>query len=59
MFKALKFGAMKPVSLLFDQPTYIFSGTGRPVSRKLGMQYRGIMPIIVCSNDDPGVTLAY
>ena len=23
---------------------------------KLGMQPRGLLPIIVCSNDDPGVT---
>ena len=23
------------------------------------MQHRGLLPIIVCSNDDPGVTLTY
>ena len=23
------------------------------------MQHRGLQPIIVCSNDDPGVTLTY
>ena len=26
---------------------------------KLGMYHRGLQPIIVCSNDDPGVTLTY
>ena len=36
-----------------------FSGTGGPISTKLGMLHRGLQPIIVCSNDDPGVTLTY
>ena len=36
-----------------------FSGTGRPISTKLGMMQRGLQPIIVCSNDDPGLTLTY
>ena len=36
-----------------------FSGTGRLISKKLGMWYWGLLPIIVSSNDDPGVTLAY
>ena len=26
---------------------------------KLGMYYSGLQPIIVCSNNDPGVTLTY
>ena len=26
---------------------------------KLGMYHRGLQPIIVCPNDDPGVTLTY
>ena len=26
---------------------------------KLGMYYPGLQPIIVCSNNDPGVTLTY
>ena len=26
---------------------------------KLGMQHRGLQLIIVCSNDDPGLTLTY
>ena len=37
----------------------IFSRTGGPIFTKLGMYYWGLQPIIVCSNDDPGVTLTY
>ena len=37
----------------------IFSGTGKQISTKLGMLHQGLQPIIVCSNDDPGVTLTY
>ena len=40
-------------------PSKIFSGTGWPISTKLGMLHRGLQPIIVCSNDDPVVTLTY
>ena len=36
-----------------------FSGTGGPISTKLGMLHSGLQPIIGCSNDDPGVTLTY
>ena len=36
-----------------------FSGTGRPISTKLGMKHWGLQPTIVCSNDEPGVTLTY
>ena len=36
-----------------------FSGTGGPVCTNLGMMHRGLQPIIVCSNDDPGVTLTF
>ena len=36
-----------------------FSGTGGPISTKLVMLHRGLQPIIVCSNDDPGMTLTY
>ena len=36
-----------------------FSGAGWPISTKLGMQHRGLLLMIVCSNDDPGVTLTY
>ena len=40
-------------------PSKTFSGTGGPISTKLIMQHRGLQPIIVCSNDDPGGTLTY
>ena len=36
-----------------------FSGTGGPISTKLGMYHQGLLPIIVCSNDDLGLTLTY
>ena len=38
---------------------FFFSGTDRPISTKLGMLHWGLLPIIVCSNDDPGVTVTY
>ena len=40
-------------------PLKIFSGTGWPISTKLGMCHRPLQPIIICSNDDPLVTLTY
>ena len=36
-----------------------FSRTGGPIFTKLGMQHWGLQLIIVCSNDDPGLTLTY
>ena len=36
-----------------------FSRTSRLIFTKLCMKYRGLLLIIVCSNDDPGVTLTY
>ena len=36
-----------------------FSRTGRLISTKLGLLYQGLQPIIIYSNDDPGVTLTY
>ena len=36
-----------------------FSGTGWPIYTKLGMNHRGLQPIIICSNDDLWVTLTY
>ena len=36
-----------------------FSGTGEPISLKLGRYHRGLLLIIVCSNDDPRLTLTY
>ena len=29
------------------------------ITMKLGMEHLGLQPIIVCSNDDPGLTLTY
>ena len=34
--------------------TIFFTGTGGSISTKLGMQHRGLLSIIVCSNDGPG-----
>ena len=31
----------------------------REISTKLDMYYRGLLHILICSNDDPGVTLTY
>ena len=51
---------MADMSIYGKNPSKIFfSGTGRPVSMKLGMKHRGPLSIIICSNDDPEVTLAY
>ena len=36
-----------------------FSRTGEPISTKFGMKHPGLQLVIVCSNDDPGVTLTY
>ena len=45
---------------IYDKnPSKIFSGTSRPISTNIRMWHRGLQPIIVCSNDDPGVTLTY
>ena len=48
---------MAAMPIYGKNPLKIFSGTGRPISMKLGMS--DLKPIIVCSNDDPGVTLTY
>ena len=37
----------------------IFSRSGRPFTTEHGILHRGLQPIIVCSNDGPGVTLTY
>ena len=50
---------MAAMSIYGKNPSTIFSGTGRPIFKKLGMKRRGLQHIIVCSNDDPGVTLTY
>ena len=36
-----------------------FSRTGRSIFTELGMCHRGLLPIIVYINDDPGMTLTY
>ena len=44
----------------WEKPFKIFfSGTGRPISTKLDTSHLGFLPILVSSNDDPGVTLTY
>ena len=40
-------------------PSNIFSRTGGPIFTKVGMEHRGLLPIIVYINVDPGVTLTY
>ena len=37
----------------------ISSGTSWPISMKLGMSQLGLLPIIICSYDDPGMALTY
>ena len=37
----------------------IFSRTKGPMTLRLGMYHWGLGPIIVCSNDDPRLTLTY
>ena len=46
---------MAAMSIYGKNPSKILSRTGRPISTK----HRGLQPIKVCSNDDPGVTLTY
>ena len=48
---------MVAMSIYGKNTSKIFTGTGRWISTKLGMYHRGLLLIIVCSNDDPGVTL--
>ena len=51
---------MAATSIYGKNPSKIFfSRTGGPIFTKLGMYHRGLLPIVVCSNDDPGVTLTY
>ena len=51
---------MAAMPIYGNNPSKIFfTGTGRSISTKLGMYHLGLLPIIVCSNDDPGVTLTY
>ena len=50
--------AVMPIYGKKPSKTFV-SGTSGPISMKLGMSHQGLLPIIVCSNDDPGVTLTY
>ena len=53
-------GLMTKVAIYGKNPSKIFfSGTGEPIYMKLGLQHRGLQPIIVCSNNDPWLTLTY
>ena len=36
-----------------------FSRTGGPISMKLGLKHPGLQSIVVCENDDIGMTLTY
>ena len=38
---------------------FFFSGTEGPIFTKLDLQHRGPLLIIVCLNDDSGMTLTY
>ena len=51
---------MAAIPIYGKNPSKIFfSRTSRSIFMKLGMFHRGLQPIIVCSNDDHGVTLTY
>ena len=50
---------MAAVPIYGKNPSKIFSGTSGPISTKLGMKHWGLLPIIDCLNDDPGVYLTY
>ena len=50
---------MAAIPIYGKNPSNIFSGTSGPISTKLGVKHRGLMSIIVCSNDEPGLTLTY
>ena len=38
---------------------HFYSGISAPIYTNLGMKRRGLLPIVVCSNDDPRVTFIY
>ena len=40
-------------------PKIFFSGASGPISTKFGMKHLGLRPIIVCSNDNLRLTMAY
>ena len=52
--------ATKPINVKnLKKKKIIFSGTKRPMTLKVGMQHWVLEYHQVCSNDDPGMTLAY
>ena len=51
---------MAAMPIYGENPSKIFfTRIVGPISMNFGILHRGLMPIIVCSNDDPGVTLTY
>ena len=50
---------MAAMPIYGKNPSKIFSGTCGPFITKLGMYHRGLLPVIICSNDDLEVNLAY
>ena len=51
--------AVMPIYMVLPLKLF-FSGTGGPISKTFGMLHQWEPgPIIVCSNDDPGLTLTY
>ena len=51
---------MAATSIYGENPSKIFfSRTSGPIFTKLGMQHWELQPIIVYTNDDPGVILTY
>ena len=57
MFLFAESGSYDPY--MVKNPSKIFSGNSGPISTKLGLYNWGLQPIIVCSNDDPWLTLAH
>ena len=50
---------MAAMPIYGKNPSLIFSRTSRPIATKHGMWHWGLLLSIVCSNDDPEVTLTY
>ena len=51
---------MAAMTIYGKNPSKIFfSGTGGPISTNFGMYHGGLLSIIVCSNNDAGLTLTY
>ena len=50
---------MTAISMYGNPLIIFFPGTSGQISKKLGIQHQGLKPIIVCSNDNHGLTLTY